>query len=263
MANTEIDPLFGAEPSEVPLASAPLASVVAQVKFTPILRIRSQDFIVPFQDQIRLDYPKMRREQTKQIALFGSTDEEEVEVIWRFLSGNEQWRVSLATSFIALETRAYTSRTDFVARLKSVADALKTAAKSAQVTRVGVRYIDHIKVPEIDQINKLMRPELLGIAGALQDRMQHSVSEMLCEIAEGSLLARWGLLPPNGTHDVNALPPVDTKSWFLDLDAFKQYEEPVELDVDAIHSSALALATRCYAVFRWLTTEEFLKVYGG
>jgi hypothetical protein len=45
---------------------------------------------------------------------------------------------------------------------------------------------------------------------------------------------------------------------------FKQYAEPfVEMDVNAIHGVADALAVRSYAFFRWAVTDRFLEVYGG
>jgi uncharacterized protein (TIGR04255 family) len=83
-------------------------------------------------------------------------------------------------------------------------------------------------------------------------------------VAEGHLLSRWGLLPPNGTHDPNAMPPVEGASWFLDIDVFRQFESPHgEMDADMIHTTATALATRSYSFFRWATTDRFLKVYGA
>lgn len=265
MTDMDFDPLFGEPREEIPLESAPLARVLAQVQFAPILRLRSEDFVAPFQERIRSDYSKVEQQRIRLLQPSGDDADPRTEVIWRFLQATAEWRVSLTQTFVALETFAYTSRADFMERLKVVVAALKATVGSARVTRIGVRYVDHVKSPQINRMAEMLRPEMLGIASTpLRERIQHTVNEMFCEVAEGRLLAKWGLLPPNGTHDPEVMPPAPTSSWFLDLDVFKQYAEPFEeMDADEVHRTALALATRSYAFFRWVTTDRFLEVYGG
>ena len=265
MTHLDFDPLLVEPVEEIPLANAPLARVVAQVQFTPIFKIRSEDYVAPFQELIRSEYPKALHESHQIAQFFGADATARADIVWRFLSAKGDWQVSLAPTFVALETRAYTSRADFMIRLKRVVTALKSAVGSAQVTRVGVRYVDHLKSPEVERVTEMLRPEMLGVVNTpLRPRLLHMFSEVFCDVAEGKLLARWGLLPPNGTHDPNVIPPIPTASWFLDLDVFKQYAEPFEeLDADAIQATAVALATRVYALFRWATTDKFLAVYGG
>ena len=265
MAHKEIDPLFGAPREEVPLTGSPLTSVVAQVQFTPIMKLRSEDLVAVFQEQVRSDYPKLEQEKIQIGPVFGSEAEVRQEIVWRFVCGKNEWRVTLTPTFVALETSAYTSRADFMERFKKVVVALKETVGNARVTRVGVRYVDHIKAPEVNHISEMLRPEMLGVVdSSLRSRLHHAVSEMFCSVAEGSLLARWGLLPPHGTHDPNVMMPVPTDSWFIDIDVFKQYEEPfTDMDADAVHQVAFSLATRSYAFFRWVATEQFLQVYGA
>jgi uncharacterized protein (TIGR04255 family) len=265
MTIRDFDPLFGEPQEEIPLANAPLARSIVQVQFAPILLIRSEDFIAPFQERIRPDYPNFEQEVAQVHPLFGGEVEQKTAVTWRFLDGTRDWRVSLTPTFLALETLNYTSRADFLGRFKVVVAAFKETVKSARVTRVGVRYVDHVKSPEVEMMAEMLRPEMRGIAtSTLRPSLQHSLSEAICTVAEGQLLARWGLLPPHGTHDPSVMPPASTESWFLDLDVFKQYAEPfVEMDVNAIHGVADALAVRSYAFFRWAVTDRFLEVYGG
>ena len=265
MTNRDFDPLFGTPPEEIPLANAPLARVLAQVQFAPVLSIRSEEFIAPFQERIRSEYPGVEH-QTIQLPPFGSGDDIRTLVVWRFLGeAAGWWRVSLTPTFLALETRDYSSRQDFIKRFRTIVSAFKDTVESARATRVGVRYVDHIKTPELDRMADMLRPDMLGIANSsLRPKLQHTVSETVCEVAEGTLLARWGLLPPNGTYDPDVLLPAPQSSWFLDLDVFKQYVEPFgEMDPEAISETALALATRAYSFFRWATTDRFIEVYGG
>jgi len=264
MTDLDFDPLLVEPVEEIPLANAPLARVVAQVQFTPIFKIRSEDYIAAFQEQIRSEYPKAQHLR-HQISQLGADAEVRTDVTWRFLSTKSDWHVSLTPTFVALETGAYTSRTDFMIRFKEVLTALKSTVGSAQVTRVGVRYVDHLKSPEVENVTEMLRSEMLGLMNTpLRPRLRHMFSEVFCDVAEGNLIARWGLLPPNGTYDPNVILPIPASSWFLDLDVFKQYAEPFEeLDATAVHGTAVALATRVYALFRWATTGKFLEVYGG
>lgn len=105
---------------------------------------------------------------------------------------------------------------------------------------------------------------MLGISRThLERNIRHAVNETFCDTAEGGIIARWGTLPPHGTHDPNVMVPAATPSWFLDIDAFAAPGEPnADMDVEAICQSAQALAKRSYAFFRWAVTERFLQVYG-
>ncbi len=261
----DFDPLFGEAPDEVSLKNAPLASVIAQVQFAPILLLRSEAYVATFQERIRADYPKFEQSRVQVLTPPGVTAEIPDEVFWRFTCAKGEWRVSLSSTFVTLDTRAYTSRADFAVRLKSLIVALKATVGSASVMRIGVRYIDHVKSPEVDNMADMLRVEMLGVGNtALRAHLLHSITEMYCNVREGNLLARWGLLPPHGTHEPNLMPPVAGRSWFLDIDIFKQRLEPSEeMDPDSVHSEVFALATRSYAFFRWATTDRFLDVYGA
>ncbi len=49
-------------PDEVPLPNAPLARVLAQIRFPPILSIRKADSVADFQEALRTEYPNLRRD---------------------------------------------------------------------------------------------------------------------------------------------------------------------------------------------------------
>jgi uncharacterized protein (TIGR04255 family) len=261
------DPLFGDDQPEIPLPNAPLARVMAQVRFAPIFMLRDKDFIAPFQESMRAGYPQIAKERSQLLLPFGTDQGGSAtpEIFWRLYSPKRDWRVSLAQDFVALETQRYTSRADFMEKFSSVVAALLKVVGSASVTRIGVRYVDHVRSPEFDQMAKMVRPEMVGVTGTpLAARMQHNVSETVCEVREGQLLARWGLLPGHGTHDPDVLHPVADPSWFLDLDVSSEFAEPYpDMDAELIHQTAFALATRSYSFFRWAVTDEFLAAYGG
>jgi len=259
------DPLVASPPEEVPLPNAPLVRVIAQVKFPPIVSIDRPEFIGPFQEAIRDTYPILRPERTHGVVMGpqGSFPVPE-QMAWRFSDPGEDWRVSLAPDFVALETTSYTSRSDFLARLRTVITALHAHIKPAEVERLGLRYIDRVKGDAVGEITRLIEPNVLGIVGTdLANRANHSLSETLFDLpAENAqLLARWGRIPANGTVDPAAIDPIQEPSWILDLDMFSASKSP--FIPDNIIADTQRYAERLYTFFRWVVTDEFLARYGG
>jgi uncharacterized protein (TIGR04255 family) len=264
MVEEKTDPLFGEAPSEVALSKAPLVRVLAQVTFDPIFILRTEEAIAPFQNSIRVTYPKASHEILRLPPPLAGDPEGRTEVTWRFHSSDAAWRVSVTPTFLTVETVHYVSRVDLLSRVRNLVTALKDTVGTVHVGRIGMRYVDQVKTPELDLLHELVRPEMRGISGSpLERNIRHAVSETFCDTAEGGIIARWGTLPAQGTHDPNVMVPAADPSWFLDIDAFAARGEPnADMDVEAICQSAQALAKRSYAFFRWVVTERFLQVYG-
>ncbi len=262
---TEFDPLVAPPPEEVPLRDAPLVRVIAQVRFPPILAVQQPDFIAPFQEAIRTVYPVLRQEYAQSL-LVGpqGISAGQKQVAWRLADLEGAWRVSLAPEFVALETTDYSSRSDFIGRMQAVLEAVAKHLEPAVVQRVGLRYIDRVTGDALDDIAKLVRPEMLGIVNTpLYEHARHALSETLLSVPDASeqLLARWGHLPEGGTVDPNAIEPIAERSWVLDIDMFSV--EPKSFSVDSLVEDLRRYAERLYTVFRWAVTEEFLRRYGG
>ena len=229
-------PLVGPPPTEVPLPKAPLLRVIGQVRFPLIASIETQHFIGGFQEAIRSEYPVLRTEQSRGV-IFGPEKvvEARMNSIWRFHDAQEDWRISLAPDFLAIETTRYNSRKDFLSRFERVLNALKNHINPAVIDRLGVRYIDRVTGPPLDSIVDLVRPEVVGIlATDIASAAVHSVTECLFELPdeEAFLKARWGIVPPNATVDPAAIEPIEERSWLLDLDAFRSAKR--DLNVAAV-----------------------------
>jgi uncharacterized protein (TIGR04255 family) len=252
------DPLTSPPPAEVHLERAPLVRVIAQVRFPEILAVEHRELVAPFQQAIRSPYPVLRREQS--LGPFGASPNPQT--AWRFSSADTEWRLSLSPGFLALETASYTSRGEFMGRLRAALVALEQHLGPQTIDRLGVRYIDRITGPALADITRLIRPELRGILGsAIASHAELALSESLFECDAGRVLARWGLLPADATADLAALEAVPETSWILDLDLFRV--EPRPFSVDGIITEATRFSERIYAIFRWAVTEEFLRKYGG
>lgn len=263
--SVDINPLVSPPPKEIPLRNAPLVRVIAQVRFPVIASIEKREFIASFQEVLRDTYPVLRQEKTQGVVLgpqgVASTQSE---VVWRFRDLDEQWRLSLAPEFIALETRSYTSRNDFLQRFQRALDGVVEHIGPKIVDRIGLRYIDRIAGPDLEDINKLVRPEMVGIlATPMALQAEQSVHEAILNVPESDakLRARWGQVPPNSTVDPAAIEPQDTPSWLLDLDMFSTKSQA--FDTASLVMHAQAYAERIYTLFRWAVTDAFLRRYGG
>lgn len=259
------NPLRSEAPEEVPLRNAPLVRVLAQIRFPLVAAIQNLSSIAPFQEAIRGDYPVLKQEQLHSVTLDSSGPSAQVEQIWRFTDIEKAWRVSLAPTFVALETTSYTSRTDFLARLSRVAGALTGNLDPKVIERIGLRYINRIQGVHLDEVAVLIREPLCGVVGTpLENDTRYSISDALFNVAEEQavLHARWGYLPPNSTIDPGAMEPIDEPSWVLDLDAYTE-QGAKRFDVGEITDQAGLFASRCYTVFRWAVTTRFLERFGG
>jgi uncharacterized protein (TIGR04255 family) len=259
------NPLVAASPEEIPLRNAPLVRVIAQVRFPVIASIDNRGFIASFQEALRDAYPVLRPEMTQGfvVGLQGVTPAPS-QMIWRFRDVQGHWRVSLAPDFVALETTAYVSRSDFLTRLHGALRALHEHIGPKIIDRVGLRYIDRILIDGVGDIATLVRQEVIGIlATPMATAAQQALSESLFVVpnTHAQLLARWGQVPPQSTVDPGAIEPVDTLSWILDLDMFSVESQP--FDPEALAAEVRTYAERIYTVFRWAVTEEFLRRYGG
>lgn len=273
---TAPQPLRPGHVEEVPLSQAPLAAVVAQVRFPPILAIgqpHPSDAIVKFQEALRPIYPHLTLDRTHHIANAGDSPPSiNHSQVWRLADTAEHpspWRVSLAQDFVALETRRYTSRTDFLARLETVIDAVATCFAPTEATRLGLRYIDRLTGIAERSATDLVKPEILGIIASSDDTLGQLRASVVNSMMHAqflapendTVLARWGILPPYTTHDPVVLESVRERSWVLDMDMFTVRPHP--LDASTLVKTTTGFAKCLYWLFRQMVTDDFLRHHGG
>lgn len=259
---------FGEPVEEVPLTDPPLIAAIAQVQFPPVASLAREDFIGPFQERIRSQYPFLEREeQTVGIELTpegiraqtGSTP------VWRFRDRQHEpvWTISLASSFIALDTVFYPSHAEFLHRLRDVLEALQDTVEPSACTRIGLRYVDRLAMGP--DLGELVRPEMLGVVGidyGADVGFIHALSDTLFRHGDAVLHGRWGMIPPNAVLDALYGPGIEGPSWVLDLDMYAEDVEGV-FDVDGLVNLAEDFAQSIYRFFLWAVRPELLRRCGG
>ncbi|MBB3397836.1 MULTISPECIES: TIGR04255 family protein [unclassified Rhizobium] len=260
MSQNVTDPLYGDEPIEVPLANAPLARVVAQIRFPEILSMQDKAFVAPFQERIRRTYPLA---QSDVINTFVIGPQRMVSsTVWRYYDPQKNWRVSMSDTFLSLETTKYVSRKDFVERFGFILTQLEETINPSHIARVGVRYVDQVSLEGGESMKGMLRPEMAGIKDVVGNT-KHVISEFEADTREGAVQVRWGHLPKDGTHDPDIMPAIQHPSWFLDVDSYIFREsEMMEYSAETVKSQVLALAGRAYSIFMWSVTDDFLVKYG-
>ena len=262
-----IETPFGPSVEEVHLSSSPLVGVIAQVRFPAVTSIQpGSSFVAPFQEALRKDYPVLRQERQLQVLVGPSgASPYDAGIILRFEQQDpDAWQVTLAPTFVSLSTKRYTRRSDLLSRLNVVLHALDNWLDPKVCDRVGVRYIDRVTGEQLDQLAKLVRPEVFGIKGTPSGggvEVVHMLTDTLFRLDDASeMRSRWGLLPKGATYDPS-IEPVGEQSWVLDLDHYTA--QPVDFDLAAISERVSTFCDRIYRFFRWSVTDEFLDAYGA
>lgn len=266
MAGTANRPFTGPSVETIPLDPPPLARVLTQIRFAPILAVAEEAFTGQVQQRLRDEYPFVRGEVEFAVAFGPGVESPQASTptrLWRFHDADEVWRVTLATNFVALETTQYAGHEDFYARLERILAVVQELVAPPQVERAGVRYIQRLTEPDdLARLAEFVRPEILGVS-ALEDdgaRVTLSLTQTQARFDDVQLAARWGLLPP-GTGVDPAIHPVDTPSWVMDIDVFDNHREA--FDAAALTQRALDHSRRQYRFFRWAVEPAFLLRFGA
>jgi uncharacterized protein (TIGR04255 family) len=175
----------------------PLVEVICQLRFPPILRIDS-DPPAAFQDTIRDQYPNFREVQPsvpdlpKEIVkIMGKDFPMRIgNVVYEFISSDEQWKISLARDFIALTAYKYERWEQFRNNLSMPLQALVNIYSPAFYTRIGLRYRDVIQRSNLGLVDKkwseLLMPHIAGELSSpnIAENVLHQKHDILIRLQE-------------------------------------------------------------------------------
>lgn len=205
-----------------------LKQVVLRLDYTPIAALHSEKQPA-FSEQVKDAYPFVKGNQILQIQFgFGAAASSSVEQQkkgWQWIYTDAEGEINrrgvvLSPEFLALETvgvGAYTSFADFFERFTALYDRFVAAYGVAEYTRIGLRFINEITIPEGDALDwdGLLAADLVagvkpGFAAALRmTRSMHQVSALRDDI---TCLVNYGLNNPDFPN------PIARRQFILDLD---------------------------------------------
>lgn len=249
-------PLNFPDQPDIRLENPPLAEVVCQVRFPPLLRIANED-PAEFQEHIRSEFPQIGVEHGFLLKIpgpgaLGSPAAEPQSKIFRFLTPDSQTAISLAPDFYALSTKDYKDWDDFARYLALAHEAIQQVYSPAYATRIGLRYINRFSrsntgCQTLLELLDILRPELT--AQAHNDIWGHAL-EMNCRLV---LSGEPGKLTLGTSYGHEGEEPV----FVLDLDYF----EEDRLEMQDLVSRVTSYNSILYRAFRWSIQDDKLSLF--
>lgn len=254
---------------EVQLHRAPLAKVLMQVQYsrTPQLATDGAEALIA---KTLGRYPVRRRQVTADMVPNVVINGQQLQlpggitpgVAFLFSDPKGAWQTTVTETAVALETTDYSTRDDFCDRAGEIFGALASVALPPVVDRVGIRYIDRLTGPTVEQVPSYVIPELGALVGCVEAPLwlHHSITESQIEIGPNErVLVRSGLLPAGSSFDP-ALQPVGEPSWVLDMDVFTT-QASFAFEPDELTHRLRRYAETVYSFFRYATTTAFQEAH--
>lgn len=265
--------LIRPEVPRAPFARSPLKLVACQLQYSAILSINDADFIAPFQEDLRDDYPTIGRVAGVDLVVGpGGIETKEAEPSgWLFTSADEAWAIVLAPNAMTVRTERYTSFEDLKERFLRALERCVERFHPTTRTRLGLRYVNRLAFEEATELTEwrtLVRPEMLGIAAspdvADDAVVMHSLGQIRFAHEESQLLARYGYVPGLAIADVTGglvtEPNATTMELLLDFDHFDVRQLPI--DAEAIGTELDDLHEDIHRLFHWCLTDEAKQRFG-
>jgi uncharacterized protein (TIGR04255 family) len=254
---TTVCPVPAAVPRKHPkLARSPLVNVVCQVRFPPVLSLGAEgpreELLAALQRELD-DYPLFARVMGQEILLgpTGVQANEPQPTQFRFSSDDGLWNVGLALDSLSLQTTKYEHFNDFVERWRMISTAVQKLLAPSRQLRIGLRYVDELRVDGADRPqawSELLALEILGLAGSSKwgPTTTQSFQEWVLQIESVRCTLRHGFLPT----EVHGREPF----YLLDSDCY--VEEIVTFDPAAQVEHLDGFNDIAYDLFRDALSEK-------
>lgn len=251
------------------LLRSPLVLVLAQVKISPILQMG--DYVPGIQESLRhKGFPKFVMRRTQEIVfapkpVFGAHER------WLFSNKESTQTVVLASDFIVLVASVYSVFEEFVETLKSILAMVGEAAQVALSDRLGLRYVDVVRLAKGESYRDYLQDGLHGLDAEKLDASSVLLqSQVKADTSMGTLLVRlWQsqdgrFLPPDlDAEDVafQVQPQAGELLTVLDIDHFSIKER--EFNPDQLAQELWRLHDGTDRAFRAVVTPKALTRWGA
>lgn len=259
------NPFTGQPVEETQLTAAPLILVISQIRWPQITTLSGDISRIAdsFGRAVSHEYPIMNQHKEVQYQLSPQgVSQSQGDDIFEWMSADGDWSILISPRFITFQTKTYSNRHDFFARMEAALKILVSIVEIPVVERIGFRYTNRISEREdYARLGDLVEVPALDSSGFDESvEMIHTLTEAVYRIDKSHLRVRSALLPRGGTIDP-VIPPVDSPSWVMDLDASSDSRVPFDLTQSIAKASELA--TLAYAYFRYAVKPEFTIHFGG
>lgn len=144
------------------LTKAPLVHVLAQVRYAPVLAVSRS--IPGIQEGLRkAGFPRFEKSEAQNIILSpGAVPRVDTVERWDFLSRDKRIGVVLTPAFVVVHTNLYDTFTVFSDTLRKVFDVVSAEIDIEIVERIGIRYVDLVRLDDGEYFTDYLKPGLVG-----------------------------------------------------------------------------------------------------
>ncbi|MDB4877365.1 MAG: hypothetical protein JWM41_3811 [Gemmatimonadetes bacterium] len=143
------------------LDNAPLVHTVAQVRFSPDLKI--SEAVPNIQGDLKgIGFPRFEKSEVSNIDLSSGVPKLDQLDRWDFLTRDKKTGVALTRDFVVLQTSAYDTFAIFGDLLRQVLEILAKYARIDVVERLGIRYVDLVRRQKDESFKDYLKPGLVG-----------------------------------------------------------------------------------------------------
>lgn len=255
------------------LSRSPLVYVVAQVRISAVIAI--DKYIPEIQEQLRhKGFPRFKQEQVRHLRLdFGA--EPKFNIIERFEFQNKEQTTGLilASDFVALHASRYENFGKFEEMLSAGLEIIHKALQISLTERIGLRYVDLVRVHEGESLGDYLQPGLLGLDPAtLGARSSLSRFEFVGLTEIGKLIVRCStaqgeeFLPPDlepTSLRFGVTPEPNESRYLLDFDHSSEGAEASDFSIKGVLDNMQQLHSNLDLAFRHAVTEQALTRWGN
>ena len=240
---------------------APLAEVVVQLKFPPILAIQV-DPPAAFQELVRGAFPLL--EEASSLAQMPIPVELRQLIVaqsggttFQFLTEDRKNIITLAKDSLTYSTTKYSMWEDFKKQCFVALDALEEIYRPSFYNRIGLRYIDAIDRAAVNKggvsWSKLLKPHILGELACpnVESNIELAARQIRVGLpsGQGSLLLQHGFSGQIGENN---------RKYIIDFDFFRETKTEID-NAENILESFHSLAG---SAFRWCISDELHNALG-
>jgi uncharacterized protein (TIGR04255 family) len=263
------------------MKNAPVYFTIAQIRYNPILSLST--YIPVIQEHFRKDgFPDFKSGVTMTLNLTPMLQDQNAEGqppaptrVERYIFSNRENTKNflLEQGSLAFQATEYETFETFARNLLQGLDFLNKTVGLSFIERIGVRYLDAVIPRAGEMLSQYLIPEVMGLCGKLKGDVQHSFSETLTRIEDGSLVSRTVIQQGQGGQigfppDLMPLLTLKVAQRFMQVTGLHAI-----IDTDAFHSERtnfdLAEAKRKLTIlhdsittsFRASTTEHARTVW--
>lgn len=254
-------------------AKPPVFYFLTQVRFNRVTQM--EQYVPAFQEALRRDgFADFNEEVQLEVAWQQSgSAQPEIQQLhrkrWLFNDMNKQSGFVLQDDALVFHTTAYTCFSDCKAAVMGALQKLDAEVGLNFTQRVGMRYLDRVLVADFSQLNDLLHPGLLGLAGDVTGNLRHSFSETV-SVVDGltlvlkSFVSPSGLmLPPDLQGITLALPDefVGNRSPQVVIDSDCYVEKRFAFEMATIEEHLDRLHDQLLGLFEQATTQEARQLW--